>query len=229
MSAIAIVPSAPVLIPELAGVAVAEVADLAAATLAAAALLPERWVVIGTGPADDDFGPDTVGTFAGFGVDVRVRLSPQAGDESEPAALPVSALVGGWVRGQAQPQASAQVRVYRSDHDLGTALARGRQLRAEIDRLPQPIGVLVVADGANTLTPAAPGGYDPDNAVAQQALDDALAGGDFTELTRLPRPILGRVAFQVLAGLAEPGPRSTKELYRGAPYGVGYFAGVWQL
>jgi hypothetical protein len=60
-------------------------------------------------------------------------------------------------------------------------------------------------------------------------LDDALAGGDFRELTRLPRPILGRVAFQVLAGLAEPGPRSTKELYRGAPYGVGYFAGVWQL
>ncbi|EUA55492.1 hypothetical protein I550_3647 [Mycobacterium intracellulare 1956] len=48
-------------------------------------------------------------------------------------------------------------------------------------------------------------------------------------LTRLPPQILGRVAFQVLAGLAEPGPRSAKELYRGAPYGVGYFAGAWQL
>lgn len=202
---------------------------MAAATLAAAALLPERWVVVGTGSADDEFGPDSVGTFAGFGVDVRVRLSPHTGDEPEPAALPVSALLSGWVRGQAQPQASAQVRIYRSDHDVDTALARGRQLRAEIDRLPEPIGVLVVADGANTLTPAAPGGYDPDNAVAQHALDDALAGGDVTELTRLPRQILGRVAFQVLAGLAEPGPRSTKELYRGAPYGVGYFAGVWQL
>lgn len=229
MSAIAIVPSAPVLVPELAGAAAAEIADLAAATLAAAALLPERWVVVGTGPADDEFGPDAVGTFAGFGVDVRVRLSPQTGHESEQAAFPVSALLGGWVRGQAQPQASAQVRVYRSDHDVDTALARGRRLRAEIDRLPEPIGVLVVADGANTLTPAAPGGYGPDNAVAQQALDDALAGGDVTELTCLPRQILGRVAFQVLAGLAEPGPRSTKELYRGAPYGVGYFAGVWQL
>jgi hypothetical protein len=36
------------------------------------------------------------------------------------------------------------------------------------------------------------------------------------------------VAFGVLAGLAEPAPRSAKELYRCAPYGVGYFAGVWQ-
>jgi hypothetical protein len=32
----------------------------------------------------------------------------------------------------------------------------------------------------------------------------------------------------VLAGLAEPAPRWAKELYRGAPFGVGYFAGVWQ-
>ncbi|WP_297793797.1 hypothetical protein [Mycobacterium sp.] len=229
LSTIAIVPSAPVLVPELAGAAAAEVADLSAATLAAAALLPERWVVIGTGPADDEFGPDAVGTFAGFGVDVRVRLSPQSGDVSEPAGLPVCALLGGWVRGQTHPQASAQVRVYRSDHDVDTALSRGKQLRAEIDRLPEPIGVLVVADGANTLTPAAPGGHDPGNAAAQKALDDALAGGDVGELIRLPHQILGRVAFQVLAGLAEPGPRSAKELYRGAPYGVGYFAGAWQL
>ena len=70
--------------------------------------------------------------------------------------------------------------------------------------------------------------YSPD-ADAQLALDDALANGDLTALTGLPQRILGRVAFQVLAGLAEPGPRSTKELYRGSPYGVGYFAGAWQL
>lgn len=229
LSAIAIVPSAPVLVPELAGTAAAEVADLAGATLAAAALLPDRWVVIGTGPDDDVLGPHTVGTFAGFGAAVRVRLSPQADEAAPPPALPVCALLAGWVRGQAQPHASAQVRVYRADHDADTALGLGAQLRAEIDRLAEPIGVLVVADGANTLTPAAPGGYDPDNADAQRALDDALAAGDIGALHRLPRQILGRVAFQVLAGLAEPGPRSAKELYRGAPFGVGYFAGAWQL
>ncbi|OBI46804.1 hypothetical protein [Mycobacterium colombiense] len=229
LSAIAIVPSAPVLVPELAGTAVAEVADLAAATLAAAALLPDRWVVIGAGPDDDVLDPDAVGTFAGFGADVRVRLSPQADEAAPPMTLPICALLAGWVRGQAQPNASAQVRVYRADHDADTALSLGRHLRAEVDLLAEPVGVLVVADGANTLTPAAPGGYDPENTDAQQALDDALAGGDIAALRRLPQQIHGRVAFQVLAGLAEPGPRSAKELYRGAPYGVGYFAGAWQL
>ncbi|ORA18536.1 hypothetical protein [Mycobacterium arosiense] len=228
LSAIAIVPSAPVLVPELAGAAAAEVADLVAATLAAAALLPDRWVVIGTGPNDVDFGPGTVGTFAGFGVDVPVQLSPKPDDTATPVSLPVCALLGAWVRGQAQPQASAVVRVYRADHDDATARKLGTRMRAQIDRSPEPVGVLVVADGANTLTPRAPGGYDPGNAPAQEALDDALASGDVTALGRLPDQILGRVAFQVLAGLAGPGPRSAKELYRGAPYGVGYFAGAWQ-
>jgi hypothetical protein len=232
LSAIAIIPSAPVLVPELAGAAAAEVAELSAAALAAAALLPDRWLVIGTGPADDVLGPDganSQSTFAGFGADLRVQLSPQARDDAEPpTGLPVCALLAAWVRGQAQPQASAQVRIYRVDHDVDTALSRGRQLRAEIDQRPESIGVLVVADGANTLTPGAPGGYDPGNADAQDALDEALASGDVAALTRLPDQILGRVAFQVLAGLAEPGPRSAKELYRGALYGVGYFAGAWQ-
>ena len=229
LSAIAIVPSAPVLVPELAGAAAAEVADVTAAGLAAAALLPSRWLAIGTGPSDDALRPDAIGTFAGFGADVRVRLSPQADDGAEPTAeLPVCALLSAWVRGQARPEATVRVRVYRDDHDAGAALARGRQLRAELDQEPDPIGVLIVADGANTLTPAAPGGYHPGNADAQRALDDALANGDVAALTRLPPQILGRVAFQVLAGLAEPGPRSAKELYRGAPYGVGYFAGYWQ-
>ena len=61
----------------------------------------------------------------------------------------------------------------------------------------------------------------------QAALDDALARGDAAALTRLPGGIVGRVGYQVLAGLTEPGPRSAKELMRGAPYGVGYFVGVW--
>jgi hypothetical protein len=225
LGAIAIVPSAPVLVPELSGAAAPEVAELVAAVLAAAALLPPRWIAVGTGHVNEVLSPDDVGTFAGFGLDVQVRLSPQA---SQPAQFPVCALLAGWLREQAQPEATAHVRVYRNDHHADTALARGRRLRAEIDRAPDPIGVLVVADGANTLTERAPGGYDPGAAVVQLTLDDALASGDVAALARLPGQILGRVAFQVLAGLTEPGPRTAKELYRGAPYGVGYFAGVWQ-
>jgi hypothetical protein len=120
------------------------------------------------------------------------------------------------------------VRVFAADHDVDAALARGRRLRAEIDEAADPIGVLVVADGAHTLTPPAPGGYDPDSIPTQAGLDDALAAGDAAALTRLPDGIVGRVGYQVLAGLAGyPAPRAAKEFYRGAPYGVGYFVGVW--
>jgi hypothetical protein len=170
-------------------------------------------------------GHERVGTFGGYGVDVRITLSPAPAEE--PGQMPLCALVAGWIRGQAKLQARAEVRVYATDHDVDAALARGRRLRAEIDEAADPVGVLVVADGANTLTPPAPGGYDPDSIAVQAALDDALAAGDPAALTRLPDTIVGRVAYQVLAGLAEPAPRSAKELYRGAPYGVGYFAGIW--
>lgn len=226
LSAIAIIPSAPVLVPELAGAAADEVADLRAAMVAAAATLPPRWVAVGVGARDGVVGPEGVGTFAGFGVDVVVRLSPQA--TGRPVELPLCALIAGWIRAQAQPDAWAQVRVYADSHDNETAVGLGRRLRAEIDQAADPTGVLIVADGANTLTPGAPGGHRPDDAGVQLALDDALAGGDVTALTWLPEQVGGRVAFGVLAGLTEPAPRSAKELYRAAPYGVGYFAGVWQ-
>ncbi|WP_205877512.1 class III extradiol ring-cleavage dioxygenase family protein [Mycobacterium camsae] len=225
LSAVAIVPCAPVLVPELAGAAGAEVADLAGAVVAAAAVLPRRWVAVGIDRVDAVVTRDSVGTFAGFGVDVPVRLSPEPGVVR---GMPLCALMAAWVRGRARPDGSAEVRVYAADADPVMAVAHGRRLRADIDAQTDPTGVLIVADGANTLTARAPGGYDPGGAGAQQLLDDALAAGDVAALSRLPRRILGRVAFGVLAGLVEPGPRSAKELYRGAPYGVGYFAGVWQ-
>ncbi|OBI79433.1 hypothetical protein [Mycobacterium sp. E740] len=225
LSAIAILPSAPVMVPELAGTAAAELADLREAVFSAVAGLPPRWIAVGVGRTDAVVGPERAGTFAGYGADVRVSLSTDAG--ADPVPLPLCALITGWVRCVARADVRAEVRVYAEDHDADAAVAAGKRLRAEIDEVADPIGVLVVADGANTLTPPAPGGYDPDSLVMQEALNEALASGDAAALSRLPEAIVGRVAYQVLAGLAESGPRSVKELYRGAPYGVGYYAGVW--
>ena len=226
MSTIAIIPSAPVLVPELAGAAADEVAELRAAMVAAVAALPPRWVVVGVGAGDAVVGPESVGTFAGFGADLVVRLSPEA--TGPPVELPLCALIAGWMRDQAQPDAGAEVRVFAAHHNSDAVLALGRQLRNEVEQSTEPTGVLVIADGANTLNPAAPGGYHPADVDVQRVLDDALGCGDVAALTRLPERVVGRVAFGVLAGLAEPAPRSAKELYRSAPYGVGYFAGVWQ-
>lgn len=224
LAAIAVTPSAPVLVPELAGAATGEVADLAAATRAAAATLPDRWVAIGAGPAAQVIRPGTRGTFAGYGVDLPVALSPDAPPQITP--LPLCALMAAWLREQANPRAAVEVRVYPSGLDPDAALARGRELRAAVDAVAEPVGVLVVADGANTLTPAAPGGYDPESEPVQEALDRALATGDAAALTRLPDGVVGRVAYQVLAGLA-PQPVGAVELAREAPYGVGYFVGTW--
>jgi hypothetical protein len=224
LSAIGIVPSAPVLIPELAASAAAELADLREAVFAAAASLPARWIAVGVGRADAVVGPTQVGTFAGYGVDLPVALSPDAGGTR--GELPLCALMAAWLRGRVDAQARAEVRVYSGDLRAEDALEAGRRLRVEIDKAAEPVGVLVVADGVHTLTPPAPGGYDPESVPVQAALDDALAGGDTAALTRLPDAVVGRVAYQVLAGL-EHAPRSAKEFYRGAPYGVGYFAGVW--
>ena len=75
-----------------------------------------------------------------------------------------------------------------------------------IDQSTDPIGVLVVADGANTLTPAAPGGYDPGDADVQ-ARPGRRAGRRRRRRVdpAARRRSWARVAFQVLAGLAEPG------------------------
>lgn len=206
-------------------------AELRAAVLAAAAALPPRWVVIGGGDADRVIGEDGAGTFAGFGVDLPVQLGPSDRTAApQPAALPLCALIAGWVRGQARPDARAEVRVYAdpdTDPDPDTGAVHGRNLRAEIDRSAEPIGVLVVADGTNTLTPAAPGGHRPSDAAVQRALDDALGRGDTEVLRRLPPQVVGRTALAVLAGLIGRAPRAATELYRGAPYGVGYFVGTW--
>ena len=220
--AIVIVPSAPVLVPELAGAAAAETADLREAVLTAAAVLPDRWTAIGAGATDALWGPQAAGTFAGFGVDVAVGLSPQADRRTE---LALCALITGWIRGQVRPGAHADVHSFASADD---APARGRALRAAIDADPEPIGVLVVADGCNTLTAAAPGGHDPDSEAVQAALDDALAAGDTAALGALPAGVVGRAAFAVLAGLAGPAAHEATELYRGAPFGVGYAVDLWR-
>jgi hypothetical protein len=205
LTAIALTPSAPVLVPELAGAAAAEVAGFRSAAIAAAAALPDHWIAIGVGPSDALFEPDCGGTFAGYGADVAVAFSPDPVAEVRP--MPLSGLFAGWLRGQAAPQARVRVLVFAADTD------------------PQ-IGVLVVADGADTLDQSAPGGYDPGAQTVQDVLDEALAAGDVDPLTRLSVGIVGRVAYQVLAGLAPPRVRAS-EFIRGAPYGVGYFVGTW--
>ncbi|MDT5246898.1 MAG: hypothetical protein QOD36_4274, partial [Mycobacterium sp.] len=65
LSAVAIIPSAPVMVPELAATAAVELAELREAVFTAAESLPSRWIAVGVGAADAVLGPDVTGTFAG--------------------------------------------------------------------------------------------------------------------------------------------------------------------
>ena len=225
LSSVAIIPSTPVLVPELVGAAAGEFEPLRAAVLAAAATLPPRWLAVGVGETAV-YRPERRGTFAGYGADVTVALGP--GDPAAVTELPLCALITGWVRARVAPGGRAEVRCWPAGTPEADARAAGAALRAELDDDPEPVGVLIVADGLTTLTPSAPGGHLPESVADQGRLDAALAGGDAAALAGLPEAVVGRAGFAVLAGLVGPGPHPAREYYRGAPLGVGYFVGTWR-
>lgn len=249
----ALVPSPPILVPELCG-AVAYAAgsdsddatvELRAAALTAVGALAattRHWTVVGVGASAQVLGPDTVGTFRGFGADVQVGMSADALSRSRhtPGAAdpqqPLPALIAGWLRGQVAPDAVAPTTLVAADTPADGCARVGAQLRTALDDSPEQAGVLVVADGAATLTLKAPGYLDERAADVQRELDRALAGGDTAGLLALDPDLCaelvlsGRAAYQVLAGLfaADPVAPSVETLYSDAPFGVGYQVSVWR-
>ncbi|WP_256667995.1 hypothetical protein [Nocardia cyriacigeorgica] len=239
----ALVPSPPVLVPELCGgLGVgAAAAELRAATLAAIgdlAAVTSRWTVVGVGAFDQVMGPGTVGTFRGFGVDRVVALTgigPIETTDADPE-LPLPVLIAAWLREQAAPDAVADARIVAADSPVDRCAELGAKLRAELDADPRPHGVLVVADGATTLSTSAPGYFDPRAASRQAALENALGAGDRAGLLALDPiecaevGIRGRAAYQVLAGVfgADAADPAIDTRYQDAPFGVGYQVSVWR-
>lgn len=239
----ALIPSPPILVPELCGAESGALpghdgdprARLRAAVLGAArdlTAVTDRWIVVGTGASTEVFGPEVVGTFRGFGADVRIALSSAAAAEADPQ-LPLPVLIAGWLRGQVAPAASAEVRLVAVDTPVPDCVEFGAKLRAELDNSEVRHGVLVIADGAATLSVKAPGYLDERAAAVQDGLDRALSTGDRTALRGLDPELCaelvlsGRAAYQVLAGLFDRDP-AVETRYRAAPFGVGYHVSLWR-
>lgn len=255
----ALVPSPPVLVPELCGARsgvtgndpAAEVARVRAAALAAVGELAgvPRWTVVGVDTVPDgtagaragvtgEFGPDTVGTFRGYGVDVTVGMSAtaRAGATDPDPDVPLAVLIAAWLRGNAAPGTQARALVVAVDSPAQDCAELGVRLRGELDADPRPHGVLVVADGARTLSTSAPGYFEESAPGVQRHVDDALDAGDRAELRALDPAecarlgVDGRAAFQVLAGVFAPDTADpvVRTYYRDAPFGVGYHVSVWR-
>ncbi|WP_280233045.1 hypothetical protein [Nocardia cyriacigeorgica] len=238
----ALVPSPPILVPELCGglTAGAAVAEVRAATLAAVgelAAVTSHWTVLGVGACDRVAGPETVGSFRGFGVDRAVAFTGTgpATTGADPE-LPLPVLIAAWLREQVAPDAVADAWIVAADSPVDRCAELGAKLRAELDADPRPHGVLVVADGATTLSTSAPGYFHPRAADRQAVLENALSAGDRGGLLALDPAecaevgLQGRAAYQMLAGVfaADATDPAVDTRYQDAPFGVGYQVSVWR-
>lgn len=240
-TAAALVPSPPLLVPQLSGDS-APAREVRAAVLQVVqelAATAMRWIAVG---ADTEkvletagtagVGRGEVGTFAGFGADVRTRLDGDARGPVNPE-LPLTALVAGWLREQAGPDVSVDVHLISTNASVDECRTLGARLRELLDAGDEPVGLLVLADGASTLTPKAPGSFDERAAPLQAVIDAALEQGDRAALLDLDPALCdeigasGRAAWQVLASVFTEQPDAVVH-YSSAPLGVGYHVGMWR-
>ncbi|MFW0873625.1 hypothetical protein [Rhodococcoides corynebacterioides] len=235
LSAVAFVPSPPLLVPELMGAASDEMTELRDAALGAVRDLAERSDVLLAVGVDTHAGllSSVVGTYVGWGADVVVRTAPDASGSPDPK-LPLAATTVGWLRERTAPASAIDVVLVAVDADAAACASAARDIGARAGG-PERVGLLVVADGATTLTAAAPGAFDDRAEGVQQRIDDALAAVDTATLRSLDPAlcaelgVAGRAAWQVTAAVVDAAGRSFtgRTWYRAAPYGVGYTVGSW--
>nr|WSX49432.1 class III extradiol dioxygenase subunit B-like domain-containing protein [Streptomyces sp. NBC_00974] len=231
--AAAICPAPPMLVPELAAGAAAELGDARTACSDALSVLaasrPDLLVVVGAADRDHhgSYPQGARGSFRGFGVEADVRLGE---GEEGPRLLPAPLAVGAWLLGRAG-WGAAPVEGLGVAEPLDTArcLETGRELAGRDAR----VALLVMGDGSACRSLKAPGYFDERAAAFDAEAARALGAADVAALCALDSELaaelqaVGRAPWQVLAGAAEGAGLEGRLLYEDAPYGVGYFVAAW--
>ncbi|MCI2421867.1 hypothetical protein MOQ72_30970 [Saccharopolyspora sp. K220] len=228
---VAVVPYPPLLVPALTVRADAETERLRGACLRAVSSLTDsaaEWVGVGvdqSGPAM--LGPNTAGTFDGFGVDVRVTLGGTVASRPDPL-LPLPALITGWLREQAGARV-ATVHLLAPDTPTDECQRLGATLAAK------DVGLLVLADGTNRSDARSPFPPDARARTLDERIRTALADAGLAGLRALEPElsaelgVAGRAALQVLPGVvaASGGTWRGELLYSATPFGVTYHVAIW--
>lgn len=218
----AVCPHPPLLVPEVASGARAELDPLRAAcdeaVRALLAAAPDRVVVIGASVS--------TGTVTGM-LDLHVYGLRSAGERSPAGRLPLSLGMGDWLLRRAGWD-GAVVFFGVSDADSPQACeALGKSLAARDGR----VAVLAMGDACSCRPPVAPLPPDERAVDFDASVAAALRAGDrgallaIDEATATALGVAGRASWQVLAGAA-PSVRG-KLLHDEAPYGVGYLVASW--
>ncbi|MBA3742735.1 hypothetical protein [Sporichthya sp.] len=222
MLAAVVCPQPPLLIPEIAAGAAAELDELRAACDAALkaglAAGPERVVLVGPGRYTHPWPADAADGLADLG------MPKPAGD------LPLSLTVGRWLLERAGWDGP------RSLHSIAAAAAADEcaALGAQLAGGP-PALLLVTGDASARRTVGAPGHLDQRAEAFDADVAAALAKADVGALLELDAALAadllaaGRPAWQVLAGAvhAAGGFWAGTLHHDAAPYGVGYLVASW--
>ncbi len=226
--AAAVCPHPPLLVPDLAAGAAAELDGLRAACAAALTSLltaeADLLVVVGDGPVTGPLPNVAWGSLASYGVDVVV------GTPDGPPTLPLSLTIGRWLLDRREPAPSETV-LFRvsADTDAARCAAIGATLA---DRAPR-VAMLVMGDASARRSLKGPGYLDERAAPYDGMVARALAEADTAALLALDPAlsadllVAGRAAWQVLAGAAAGGSWSAAVTYDDAPYGVTYLVATW--
>ncbi|WP_406863516.1 class III extradiol dioxygenase subunit B-like domain-containing protein [Streptomyces sp. HUAS MG47] len=231
--AAAVCPCPPLLVPEVASGAAPELDAARTACADAVGVLaasrPDRLYVVGPagGAERTAFPQGSAGSFAGFGVDLSVRLGEGPRAERE---LPASLAVAGWLLDREQWAAAPLTGLGVGERrDAASCAADGRELAGSAER----VALLVMGDGSACRTLKAPGYLDDRAAPFDAVVAGALAAADTAALLGLDVDLArelqaaGRAPWQVLAGAAEGAGLDGRLLHEDAPYGVGYFVAAW--
>ncbi|MBB4985297.1 MULTISPECIES: hypothetical protein [Streptomyces] len=230
--AAAVCPSPPLLVPEVATGAAPELDAARAACADAVGLLaasrPDRLYVVGPAEEGGVYPAGSVGSFAGFGVDLSVQL----GEGPRPAGrpLPTPLAVAAWLLARAAwADAPIEGRAVDAAATPDVCAGIGRELAGSAER----VALLVMGDGSACRTVKAPGYLDERAAGFDAEAARALGTADTTALLALDAGLAaelkaaGRAPWQVLAGAAEGAGLDGRLLFEDAPYGVGYFVAAW--
>ncbi|MCW2594800.1 MAG: hypothetical protein JWP39_688 [Jatrophihabitans sp.] len=230
IEAIAFCPQAPVVVPDLAAGAAAELAELrtaCTATITQVAAGGRQIVLLGAANASAYYPASSRGSLAAFGVPLEVQLGEPTG-AGEPD-LPPALTVGAWLVEAALGPGSGTVGIAVGP-DFATSRAAA-DLRELVDA--REIALVVAADGTARRSLTAPGYLDERAASYDDAIVQALRTGDAAALGHLDPDVgeqllaAGVPAWRAVANLAAGQSWTAEMLYVDDPYGVAYLVAAW--